>query len=344
MTLLLALFNLALPAAGPEPPLTEERPAREGVATVDSPTPAPAASWRDRYELGPGDSVNLRFFGRPELDREGVRIAPDGTLSYLRVVAMPAAGLTIDELRTQLEARLSRYYLGLRLIVTPGELRSKRYTILGKVLDNGVFPIDRPITLLEAIARSRGIETGIFEQNTVEIADLDRSFVVRQGRRLPVDFARLYYQGDLGQNVPIEPGDYIYIASSLNNEYYVLGEVAMPGVQALTPHASVVGSISRREGFTARAWRSRVLLVRGSLAQPQAMAVDVEAILQGRTPDLAIEPGDIIYVSERPWRKIEEVLDNALLAFVQSATAAWVNSNVPVLIERRVLPETDWKK
>jgi len=301
---------------------------------------APAASWRDRYTLGAGDVVNIRFYGRADLDRNGLRIAPDGTISYLQVNGLRVADLSIDELRAALETELAHYFRHPRLIITPQELVSKRYVILGKVIDNGVFALDRPISLLEAIARSRGIETGLFEQQTVEIADMERSFIIRHGQRLGVDFARLYYEGDLSQNVQLEPGDYIYLASNLANEYYVLGSVNRPGPQGFTHRASVVSAIARREGFTAGAWQDRVLVVRGSLDSPQTFVVNVRAIVTGQEPDFPLEPGDIVYVNDRPWYRVEQILDRAISGFIESATSTWVRTNVPDAIRTPFLPDT----
>jgi len=291
--------------------------------------PAPPVSWRERYTLGPGDVVNIRFYGRGELDRPGVRIAPDGTISYLQINSLKVNDLTIDELRAELESALREYHRDPRLIITPWELKSKRYVILGKIMDKGVFTLDRPITLLEAVARSRGIETGLFEQSTVEIADLDRSFIIRNGERLDVDFAKLYFEGDLSQNVFLEPQDYIYLASNLSNEYFVFGSVARPGSQGFSNRASVISAVTRREGFTEGAWRDRVLVVRGSMSDPELFVVDVKAILAGTEPDFLLEPGDIVYVNDRPWYKAEQILDTALQNFLRSATSTWANENVP---------------
>lgn len=313
------------------------------LADVAPASVAEPTSWLERYRLGPGDVVNIRFYGRPDLDREGLRIAPDGTLSYLQINSLAVAGNSIDGLRDLLERELTRFFRNPRLIITPAELVSKRYVILGKVIDNGVFTLDRPISLLEAIARSRGIETGLFEQQTVEIADMERSFIIRNGRRLPVDFGRLYYEGDLSQNVQLEPGDYIFLASNLANEYYVLGSVNRPGPQGFTHRASVVSAIARREGFTQGAWQDRVLVIRGSLDQPRTFIVDVKAIVTGRQPDFPLEPGDIVYVNDRPWYRIEQILDRAIDGFIESATSTWVRTNVPDAIRTPFLPNTNWR-
>lgn len=290
--------------------------------------PASPGSWRQRYELGPGDVINFALYGRPELDRPGFRVAPDGTISFLQAQNINVNGLTIDEARLAIEQGLSAHYHSPRVIITPQEVGSKRYSVLGKVIKRGVYTLERPITLVEAISNAGGLETGLFEQNTVELADLDRSFLSRKGSRLPVDFRRLLHEGDMKQNVEIEPGDFIYIASNISNNYYVLGAVENPGVQGLTEDASVVAAISRRGGFGPMAWPDRVLVVRGSLDKPQPIVINVKKVLAGEEKDFKLEPRDIVYISDRPWAKAEEILKVALSAFVTSAASSWVNIQV----------------
>lgn len=290
--------------------------------------PAAATSWRNRYELGPGDVINFALFGRPELDRPGFRIAPDGTISYLQAQNIQVAGLTLDEARLAIEQGLAPHFRSPRVIITPQEVGSKRFTILGKVVNRGVVPLARPITLVEAIANAGGLETGLFEQNTVELADLERSFISRRGQRLPVDFRRLLHEGDMSHNLEIEPNDFIYIASTISNDYYVLGAVASPGVQGLTPDASVVAAIARRGGFTERAWKARVLVIRGSFDHPQTFPINVQEVLAAKARDFKLQPKDIVYVADHPWVEVEDILNSALAAFVTSATSSWVNMNV----------------
>ena len=298
---------------------------RPGTSIPGNKAPSSPASWRNRYELGPGDVINFSLFGRPELDRPGFRIAPDGTISYLQAQNIKVSGLTLDEARLVVEKGLSAHFRSPRVIITPQEVGSKRFTILGKVVNRGVVTLERPITLVEAIANAGGLETGLFEQNTVEIADLDRSFISRRGQRLPVDFRRLLHEGDMKLNIEIEPDDFIYIASTISNDYYVLGAVASPGVQGFTPDASVVSAISRRSGFTDRAWTNRILVIRGSFSKPQTFVVNLKNILAAKEKDFKLQPKDIVYVADRPWVAAEDILKAALSAFVTSAASTWVN-------------------
>jgi len=295
--------------------------------------PPKKTSWRTRYELGPGDSLNLSFYGRSELNREGLRVAPDGTISYLQARGIKVAGLTVDEARQVLEKSLAAHYRSPRLILVPQEVASKRYTILGMVQNRGVCQLDRPVTLLEAIANAGGLATGLYERNTIELADLDRSFITRNGQRLPVDFRKLLLQGDMTQNVDVEPDDFIFLASNLSNNFFIFGEVNSPGVQGLTATATVTEAITRRMGFTNKAWIDRILVIRGSLDNPETHVVNLAAILSGKEKDFHIMPKDIVYVADRPWSKAEDILENVLTSFFSSAATNWINQSVNPIIK-----------
>lgn len=330
-----------LPTQSPPPP--RAKPVAE-LPHTDAPRDVPSGkvsgnrppvdpdSWRNRYELGPGDSLAISLFGRSELDRDGIRVGPDGKISFLQARDVHVAGLTIDEARLALEKALSQQFKSPRIILTPREVASKRYTIMGKVTRRGVVTLDRPVTLVEAVANAGGMETGLYERNTIELADYDRSFITRKGRRLPIDFRKLLLQGDMSLNVDVEPGDFIYIASNMDSNYYVLGEVTNPGMQGFTEDASVVAAITRRGGFSPRAWKDRVLVIRGSLDAPQTFVVSMKDILSAKAHDFKLEPKDIVYVSSRPWIFAEELLDAAFSAFITSAATAWVNTNTDPII------------
>ena len=176
--------------------------------------------------------------------------------------------------------------------------------MLGAVVNKGVFTFDRPLTVIEAIARAGGLETGLYERDTVELADLGHSFLVRNSQRVPVDFERLFERGDLSQNVPLQPDDYLYFALASANEIYVLGEVISPGVAAFLPQTQR-HQRHRRSAADSRARRSssRVLVVRGSLNHPQTFVVDAADILSAKKPDFKLQAKDIVYVSKNPWVK-----------------------------------------
>jgi protein involved in polysaccharide export with SLBB domain len=199
---------------------------------------------------------------------------------------------------------------------------------LGTVVQKGIFSLDRPITIIEAVARAGGFETGVSRGNLVETTDFSRSFIGRGGQRLPVDFEKLFLHGDLAQNIALEPGDYLYFPAAASGAIYVLGEVRAPGAVPSDADTSVLSAIATRGGFTERAWKKHVLVVRGSPTHPEAFKVNADGALTGNAPNLALQPGDLVYVSNRPWIRVEELLDRAASAFVEAAVVTWTGIHV----------------
>ncbi len=272
--------------------------------------------------------MSFHLFGSPELSREDVPVGPDGRVSYLEAENLLAAGRTVDELRDQLNAELGKFRRAPQAYITPRSYRSQRYYVLGTVVQKGIFPLDRPITIIEAVARARGFETGVSRGNLVETTDFSRSFLGRGGQRLSVDFEKLFVHGDLSQNVALEPGDYLYFPAAAAGSIYVLGEVRAPGAVTFDADTSVLSAIATRGGFGLRAWKKHVLVVRHSTGQPEAFKVDAHGALAGTAPNFALRPGDHVYVSSRPWIRVEELLDRAASAFIEAAVISWTGLNV----------------
>ncbi len=297
-----------------------------------------AVSWTNHYTLGPGDVMDFSLFGRPDLTRVDLFVEPDGNISYLQATGIHAEGLTIDELRAKIEKALSVYYKLPRVMIAPKELHSKKYFILGKVESAGAYSMDHPVSLVEAVAQAKGVELGLVEDKTVELCDYAHSFVLRNGKHMPVDFQRLFVDGDTSQNIQLEPNDYIYMASAISNNIFILGDVRSPGSQGFNPNLTVTGAIALRGGFTDTAYRDRVLVLRGSIEHPEHFVVDINKTLRGQQTDFRLQPRDVIYVNDRPWQFAEELLDTAISAFTTAATTTWTSYSVPVIISRPIFP------
>jgi protein involved in polysaccharide export with SLBB domain/capsular polysaccharide biosynthesis protein len=291
-------------------------------------SPAQRAPWQQHLTLGAGDVLNFSLYSEPTLTQASVPIGPDGRVSFLEARDIQAAGLTVDELRAKMDDELGKYRRAPRCIITPVEFNSKKYFVLGSVARGGVFTLDRPITVVEAVARARGLQTTLRQRDLVEVADLQRAFLVRKGERMTVDFEKLFQQGDLSQNIALAPNDYLYFPPADLKQVYVVGEVVAPGVAPCTTGTSVLRAIAEQGGFSTRAWKKKVLVIRGSLQHPQTFIIDAGAVLSARMPDFKLEPDDIVYVHARPWIRAEELLDLAASSFVQSAVIAWTDIHI----------------
>jgi len=312
--LLACLFTCEMASAGSD----------EGDASA-------GASWHARYKLGAGDLLNLGMYGHPELSGGQIAVQPDGNVTFLQA-NVQAEGLSIDELRTKIESALEQFYKHPRVIVSPAELHSKKYFVIAPS-GSGAYTMDRPLTILDALARSRREGNENTNGGTGNFADLSRATLIRRGKRVPVNIEALLLKGDLRQNIELEPNDYIYIASGGGDEVYVLGEVLLPGIQSAASPLSVIGAITARGGFSKAAYRQRVLVVRGSLSNPRTFVINTNATLKGRSPDFVLEPRDIVFVGARPWHFAEDLTDMAVSAYLTGSVSAWTGSRVSPLIQ-----------
>jgi polysaccharide biosynthesis/export protein len=108
-----------------------------------------------RYHLGPGDRVLIRVLGADELNGE-YSVQDDGTIRMLLVGAVPAAGLTADQVQANIEAQLrsGRYLTQPHASVAIVVYRP--FYILGEVASPGGYPYVSGMKVLSAVAAARG--------------------------------------------------------------------------------------------------------------------------------------------------------------------------------------------
>lgn len=254
----------------------------------------------DPFRLGPGDRIEVESFGQGA-SRELVLVCPDGKIYYDLLPGLNVWGLTLDETKALLEQQLSVYMKKPQLTITLREVKSRRVWVLGRVEHPGIYPMMGAMTVLEAVACAAGPASVRSTGTTEEIADLRHSFLVREGRMLPVNFQKLLNEGDTTQNIYVHPDDYIYLPSSLSQEIYVMGAVGNPRRMGFVNDMTVGTAIAKGGGPRAGAYLSHVAIVRGSLIDPQIAIVDFAAILDGKQPDVTLEPHDVIYVPDSPY-------------------------------------------
>jgi protein involved in polysaccharide export with SLBB domain len=312
-----------------------------GGLSVSSPTQLQA--WQKHLTLGPGDILQISMYGERESSRAGLVIGPDGRLNYLQARDVMAAGLTVEELRGQLETVLLKFYRPpVRVVVVPQAYRSKKYFLLGSVTQNGAYSLEQPVTIVEAIAKAQGFVANGQRKSGMPLVDLSHSFLARKAengsfQKMNIDFEALFLSGDLRQNQGLAPDDYLYFPPLDTKEIYVLGNVRAPGVLAYEKGLTAVGAIASKGGFGEKAYQSKVLIVRGSLQHPQTLNFNAGAVLDGTGVDLKLEPGDIVYISRRPWAYAEEIIEAAVTEFMRAAIVAYTGQHVGPFIKEPII-------
>jgi polysaccharide export outer membrane protein len=124
--------------------------------------------------------------------------------------------------------------------------------------------------------------------HTLKVADLEAQQV-----------ARLVREHLISEKVLSDPSVVVQVKEYASRHVTVLGQVAKPGSYPLVPGMSMIQAISQAGGLTAVASGTHVSLTRKASKGQQTVEVDVEAISEGKAPDVPLQAGDQIYVRER---------------------------------------------
>lgn len=135
---------------------------------------------------------------------------------------------------------------------------------------------------------------------------------------LAVDFRKLLREGDLSQNIYLQPDDFIFLPATRTAEVHVLGAVARPQSQKMTGTLTVAQAVAMSGGTVADALVANVAILRGSLSSPQIAVVDLGGIVRGRRPDIRLDPGDIVYVPFVPYGTLNRYVNLILDTFART--------------------------
>jgi polysaccharide biosynthesis/export protein len=157
------------------------------------------------YRLQPGDVLQVVVWKETDLQSE-VLIRPDGGISFALAGDMAAAGLTTEQLRTELEGRVRKLVPGAVVTVSVKAPNGNRVFVIGKVMRPGDFPLLRPIDVLQAISMAGGL-TPFANGNGVRVLHRDGA---HQGS-VRFRYGDVAKGRHLEQNILLQSGDTVIV-------------------------------------------------------------------------------------------------------------------------------------
>ena len=176
-----------------------------GQTTNQSAAPG-AKRISDDYVIGPSDLLAINVWKDTELTRT-VLVRPDGKISLPLVGELEVSGLTALSVQHLLAEKLKQYISQPQVTVIVQEVRSRTYTIVGKIAKPGSYELGKPTTILEAIAIAGGF---------LDFAKTGKVYVMRRAQdgsrtRFPFDYNKVIKGRDLDQNIELNSGDTIVV-------------------------------------------------------------------------------------------------------------------------------------
>ncbi|HZH98969.1 MAG TPA: polysaccharide biosynthesis/export family protein, partial [Fimbriimonadaceae bacterium] len=159
----------------------------------------------ERYQLGPGDTLTIRYWSPTEEPRDiDVRIDPAGRIN-LPVTGenIVLRGQTLVQAEALLRRALARTLRDASLTVSLRELRTMSIVVLGEAYMAGSYQVPAVVTLFNALYMFGG-PTMNGSLRRIELRRTD-------GTRRTFDLYQFLVFGDASQDVPLQPGDVIYI-------------------------------------------------------------------------------------------------------------------------------------
>ena len=190
------------------PPVVPPAPAR----TADNAAVTGVIPY-DQYVIGSGDSLSIFVYRNPDLSDGGVSVRPDGRISTPLIEDIMAAGKTPTQLAREIEERLKKYIQDpnvtviVRSFIGPFD---RQIRVLGEATDPSAIPYRDHMTLLDVMIATKGL-TKYAAGNRAEIVRRDPD---GKTTTIRVKLSDLIKDGDISQNVEMQPGDTLIIPQS----------------------------------------------------------------------------------------------------------------------------------
>lgn len=193
------LLGMVSWSAGSQQP-AEQEPASE-----------PGASGAQDYVIGPGDTLQVFVWRNDELSAT-VPVRPDGKISTPLVEDVVAVGRTPSQLARHMESILAEFIRTpkVNVIVATALSASSQVRVVGQAMNPRAIPYRDGLTILDVVIDAGGL---------AEFAAGNRAKLVRKKadgthENIKIRLEDLLEDGDMSQNLAVQPGDVLIIPES----------------------------------------------------------------------------------------------------------------------------------
>ncbi|HTC52170.1 MAG TPA: polysaccharide biosynthesis/export family protein [Steroidobacteraceae bacterium] len=203
LILSLALLSaLAVDAAAAQQPATM---AAASDAAKAAPAAAAAQDAAGAYLVQPGDVLTVTVWKETDLTGD-VLVRPDFGLSFPLVGDLDAHGKTVDELREEITARLTRYIPSPVVTVAAKTVAGNHIYVVGRVQKPGEYPMARDVDVMQALSLAGGATPFAAVNDIIILRRLSAGQIV-----LHFQYNDVARGQDLRQNILLQPGDTVVV-------------------------------------------------------------------------------------------------------------------------------------
>jgi polysaccharide export outer membrane protein len=241
--------------------------------------------------IGPGDVLHVQVLDTPEFEQRP-RVTDAGEIPLLGIGNLKVAGLTPSAAALKIRERLiSMHYMNHpEVMVTVDEYSTQYVSVVGQVKSPGAYAISTSRSILDVIALAGGL---------TEVADFNITIQRRDPSQPPVSYTLSNdSRTAIADEVQVFPGDTVVVPKA--GIAYVLGDVNRPGgivMQNNHSQLTVLQAVAMAGGTPPSAVPSHAKLIRKTPdGGYREIAVNFSAMQKGKSPDIVMEPQDVLYM------------------------------------------------
>lgn len=286
---------------------------------------------RSSYILGPDDQITIKAVAAEEIPAEPIRIDMSGYIRVPMAGRIRAAGLTVEQLETELSSRLKGYIWDPEVTVGITEFRSQPVSVIGAVKNPGIHQLQGYKTLVEVLSLAGGLDatagpkvkiTRRLEWGRIPLKnavdDPTGQFSVAE-----VGLKAILEAKNPEENIVMRPNDVVSVPRA--EMIYVAGQVLRAGGFTMNEREtiSVLQALTLAGGLdrAASPQNARILRPTRPGEERAEMAVNVRKIMEGSAKDVPLRPEDILFI---PSSAPKKAAIRALEAAIQMGTGVVV--------------------
>ncbi len=176
------------------------------LPTTDTPPSRVANIHPDNYVIGIGDILDINVWKEGELSK-AVAVRPDGMITLPLIGEIKATGLTPVQLQDQIAGLLQKVMSEPQVTVIVTQVNSLTFNIMGQVIKPGYYPINRPITILDAVAMCGGFR---------DFAKQKKIYVLRTApdgkqEKIKFNYKEVIKGKNMAQNIKLQAHDTLVV-------------------------------------------------------------------------------------------------------------------------------------
>ncbi len=245
----------------------------------------------DDILIGPGDLLHIQVFDTPELE-QFPRVSASGDVELVFLGQIHVAGMTPFTAAHAIEQSLvvGKILRQPKVTISIDQYATQNVSVLGEVRQAGSYQITAPRSVIDMLAMAGGVTPAANRDITIKRHGTD-------GKKVSY-FLSNDADTAFNNSVLVYPGDTVLVEKA--GIVYILGDVKNPGGYVMDDNrsqSSALQIVAQAGGLNKTAVPEHTRLIhKNSDGTFRETRIELSRMQKGGEPDIALGPGDIIFV------------------------------------------------